>query len=62
LTPFSIASNTASLVNAGGTVTTEPSIGRRGARRLRDGVEDRHAVDLAALAARRHAADDRAEP
>ena len=27
LTPFSIASNTASLVNAGGTVTTEPSIG-----------------------------------
>ncbi len=26
-TPFSIASNTASLVNAGGTVTTEPSIG-----------------------------------
>ena len=25
--PFSIASNTASLVNAGGTVTTEPSIG-----------------------------------
>ena len=27
LTPFSIASNTASLVKAGGTVTTEPSIG-----------------------------------
>ena len=27
LMPFSIASNTASLVNAGGTVTTEPSIG-----------------------------------
>ena len=27
LTPFSIASKTASLVNAGGTVTTEPSIG-----------------------------------
>jgi hypothetical protein len=27
LTPFSMASNTASLVNAGGTVTTEPSIG-----------------------------------
>jgi hypothetical protein len=26
-TPFSIASNTASLVNAGGTVTTEPSMG-----------------------------------
>ena len=26
LTPFSIASNTASLVKAGGTVTTEPSI------------------------------------
>ena len=25
--PFSIASNTASFVNAGGTVTTEPSIG-----------------------------------
>ena len=28
LTPFSIASKTASLVKAGGTVTTEPSIGR----------------------------------
>ena len=28
LTLFSIASKTASLVNAGGTVTTEPSIGR----------------------------------
>ncbi len=27
LTPFSSASSTASLVNAGGTVTTEPSIG-----------------------------------
>ena len=27
LTPFSIASNTASFVKAGGTVTTEPSIG-----------------------------------
>ena len=27
LMPFSIASNTASLVKAGGTVTTEPSIG-----------------------------------
>ena len=27
LTPFSSASNTASFVNAGGTVTTEPSIG-----------------------------------
>ena len=27
LMPFSIASKTASLVNAGGTVTTEPSIG-----------------------------------
>ncbi len=27
LIPLSIASNTASLVNAGGTVTTEPSIG-----------------------------------
>ena len=27
LMPFSIASNTASLVNAGGTVTTEPLIG-----------------------------------
>ena len=59
LTPFSIASTTASLVKAGGTVTTAPS----GARAvvlddLLDGVEDRHAVDLAALAARGHAADD----
>ena len=59
LMPFSIASNTASLVNAGGTVTTEPSIGAAVVLdRLRDRVEDRHAVDLAALAARRDAADD----
>ena len=59
LMPFSIASKTASLVKAGGTVTTEPSIGRAVVLdRLLDGVEDRHAVDVAALAARRHAADD----
>ena len=53
LTPFSIASNTASLVNAGGTVTTEPSIGAAVVLDgLRDGVEHRHAVDVAALAGR----------
>ena len=64
LMPFSIASNTASLVNAGGTVTTEPSIGAAVVLDgLRDGVEDRHAVDVAAGAAGRHAADDlRAAP
>ena len=59
LMPCSSASNTASLVNAGGTVTTEPSIG--GAvvlHRLLDRVEHRHAVHVAALAPRRHAADD----
>ena len=52
--PASIASSTASLVNAGGTVTTEPS-GTRAAvvlDHLLDGVEHRHAVDVAALAAR----------
>ena len=59
LIPFSIASSTASLVNAGGTVTTEPSGGEPWSRDgLLDGVEDGHAVDLAALAARGHAADD----
>ena len=59
LMPFSIASKTASLVNAGGTVTTEPSIGRAVVLDgLGDGVEHRHAVDLAALAAGRDAADD----
>ena len=59
LMPFSIASNTASLVNAGGTVTTEPSIGAAVVGDgLRDGVEHGHAVDLAAEAARRDAADD----
>ena len=53
LTPASIASKTASLVKAGGTVTTEPSgTGRRVLDELRDGVVDGHAVDLAALAAR----------
>ena len=53
LTPFSIASKTASLVKAGGTVTTEPSIGAAVVLdRLRDGVVDRHAVDVAAHAAR----------
>ena len=51
LMPFSIASNTASLVKAGGTVTTEPSIGAAVVRDgLGDRVEDRHAVDLAAEA------------
>ena len=56
--PLSIASNTASLVNAGGTVTTEP-LGRAVALDdLLDRVEDGHAVDLAALAARGDAADD----
>ena len=51
LIPFSIASSTASLVKAGGTVTTEPSRHRAGRLDdLLDGVEDRHAVDVAALA------------
>ena len=51
--PFSIASNTASLVNAGGTVTTEPSIGAAVVRDgLGDGVEHGHAVDVAAEPAR----------
>ena len=59
LTPDSIASNTASLQNAGGTVTTLPSIGAPVVGDgLLDGVEDRHAVDLAAAAAGRDAADD----
>ena len=59
LTPFSIASNTASLVKAGGTVTTEPSIGRAVVLDgLGDGVEDGHAVDVAAPAPGRDAADD----
>ena len=59
LTPFSIASNTASLVKAGGTVTTEPSIGAAVVRDgLRDRVEHRHAVDLAPEAPGRDAADD----
>ena len=59
LTPFSIASNTASLVKAGGTVTTEPSIGAAVVGdRLGDRVEHRHAVDLAAEPPGRHAADD----
>ena len=59
LIPFSIASSTASLVKAGGTVTTEPSTGRAVVLdRLGDGVEDRDAVDLAALAAGGDAADD----
>ena len=59
LTPFSIASKTASLVKAGGTVTTEPSIGRSVVRDgLVDGVEDGHAVHVAALAPGRDAADD----
>ena len=59
LMPFSIASNTASLVNAGGTVTTEPSIGAAVVLDgLLDGVEHRHAVDLAAQPAGGHAADD----
>ena len=58
-TPFSIASNTASLVKAGGTVTTEPSMHAAVVLdRLLDGVEHRHAVDVAALAAGRDAADD----
>ena len=53
LIPFSIASKTASLVKAGGTVTTAPSMGRAVVLdRLLDRVEDGHAVDLAALAAR----------
>ena len=59
LMPFAIASSTASFVNAGGTVTTEPSIGAAvGLDGLGDGVEDRHAVDVAAEPAGRHAADD----
>ncbi len=57
--PCSSASNTASLVKAGGTVTTEPFTGRAVVLdRLLDGVEHRHAVHVAALAAGRHAADD----
>ena len=49
LTPFSIASKTASRVKAGGTVTTEPSIGAPWCvDGLGDGVEHRHAVDVAA--------------
>ena len=59
LTPLSSASSTASLVNAGGTVTTEPSIGAAvGLDGLLDGVEDRDAVDVAAQAAGGDAADD----
>ena len=59
LIPFSIASKTASLVKAGGTVTTAPSIGAAVVLDgLLDGVEDGDAVDLAALAARGDAADD----
>ena len=59
LTPLAIASNTASLVKAGGTVTTEPSIGRAVVLDgLGDGVEHRHAVDLAAEPAGGDAADD----
>ena len=53
LTPLATASSTASLVNAGGTVTTEPSIGAAVVLdRLRDGVEHRHAVHVAAEPAR----------
>ena len=57
LKPFSIASNTASFVKAGGTVTAvdRPAVVLDG---LGDGVEHRHTVDLAALAPRRDAADD----
>ena len=59
LTPASIASKTASFVNAGGTVTTEPSgTWPSSLAELLDGVEHGHAVHLAALAARRDAADD----
>ena len=56
--PASRASNTASLVNAGGTVTTEP-LGTypTASTTCCDGVEDGHAVDLAPLAPRGHAAD-----
>jgi hypothetical protein len=47
------------LVKAGGTVTTEPSIGAAVVLdRLGDRVEHRHAVDVAAEAARGDAADD----
>ena len=57
--PCSIASNTASLVKAGGTVTTEPLIGAAVVLdRLLDRVEHRHAVHVAALAAGRDAAHD----
>ena len=57
--PFAIASNTASLVNAGGTVTTEPSIGAAVVGDgLGDGVEHRDAVDVAAEPAGGDAADD----
>ena len=59
LTPLAIASITASFVKAGGTVTTEPSIGAAVVLDgLGDGVEHRHAVDLAAEPAGRDAADD----
>ena len=57
LTPASIASNTASRVNAGGTVTIEPSTCVF-ARDVAHAVVDRHAVDVAAAASRRDAADD----
>ena len=47
------------MVNAGGTVTTEPSIGRAVVLdRLGDGVEHRHAVDVAAEPSGGDAADD----
>ena len=58
--PFSIASNTASLrERRRDGHDADPSIGAAVMRdRLRDGVEHRHAVDVAARAAGRHAADD----
>ncbi len=53
LMPASIASNTASFVNAGGTVTTEPSgTLPSSSQSCCDGVEHRHAVHLAARAGR----------
>src|ERR1700759_1646546 len=60
LIPACSASNTASRVPAGGTGTTgaggdDPAVVLDD---LLDGVEPRHAVNLAALAPRRHAADD----
>ena len=59
LMPFSIASKTASLVKAGGTVTTDPSIGAAVVGDgLRDGVEHRHPVDLAPQPTGGDAADD----